>query len=333
LEVTFAHNQSAHCENGAVSNLLCFHNLKLSEPMVFGIGSGLFFAFMPFIKVNGLPGSSYRILPGWIFKRVTKRLGISMHSQTFGNQDKAMQELDKVLARGLPVGVLTSVFYLPYLPKALRFHFNAHNIVVFEKKGDSYLVSDPVLDTTVEISYEDLKRARFAKGTLAPKGKMYYPLQVPQAVDLKSAIVKGIRKTAKDMLGIPVPFFGIKGIRYMARTIKKWPNQVSEKELILRLGQLIRMQEEIGTGGAGFRFIFAAFLQESAGVLQQDWLKGIAEEVTELGDRWRDFAFAAGRICKGRAADNDSINLLSEILLECADREEVIFKKLKKISL
>src|SRR5690606_32824356 len=147
--------------------------------------------FMPFVKVNGLPGSSYRILPGWIFKRVTKRLGISMHTQTFSSQEKAMKELDKVLEKGLPVGVLTSVFYLPYLPKALRFHFNAHNIVVFGKKGDAYLVSDPVLDTTVEISYEDLKRARFAKGTLAPKGKMYYPTQVPQTVDLKPAIVQG----------------------------------------------------------------------------------------------------------------------------------------------
>ena len=333
MNTTFEHNQSAHCENGAVLNLLRFHNLTLSEPMIFGLGSGLFFTFLPFVKVNGLPGSSYRILPGWIFKRVTKRLGITMHSQTFRDQDKAMTELDKVLAQGLPVGVLTSVFYLPYLPKALRFHFNAHNIVVYGKVGNRYLVSDPVLDSVSEISYEDLKRARFAKGTLAPKGKMYYPLNVPENIDIRPAIVKGIRKTASDMLGVPLPFFGIKGIRYMSSTLKKWPRKVDQKELVLRLGQLIRMQEEIGTGGAGFRFIFAAFLQESSEILNQSWLKEVSAEMTQAGDRWRDFAFEAGRICKGREAEHSSVDLLADILMDCAEREEQIFKKLKKIKL
>lgn len=333
MEVNFQHAQSAHCENGAVSNLLRFHNLNLSEPMIFGIGSGLFFGFIPFVKVNGLPGSSYRILPGWIFKRVTKRLGISMYSRTFRDQDKAMAELDKVLEKGLPVGVLTSVFYLPYLPQALRFHFNAHNIVVFGKNGDNYLVSDPVLDTTSEISYEDLKRARFAKGTLAPKGKMYYPTHVPTDVDIRPAIVKGIKKTASDMLGIPVPYFGLKGVRFMAKTIRKWPEKVSEKELLLRLGQLIRMQEEIGTGGAGFRFIFAAFLQEAAGALNQPWLRNVSDEVTEVGDRWREFAFEAGRICKGRSTKDIDMNYLADILMDCADREEKVFRKLKHIKL
>jgi len=330
---TFEHNQSAHCENGAVLNLLRFHNLTLSEPMIFGIGSGLFFTFLPFVKVNGLPGSSYRILPGWIFKRVTRRLGISMHSQTFRDQDKAMAELDRILVKGLPVGVLTSVFYLPYLPKALRFHFNAHNIVVYGKVENRYLVSDPVLDGVTEISYDDLKRARFAKGTLAPKGKMYYPVNVPENIDIRPAIVKGIRKTASDMLGVPLPFFGIKGIRYMSSTLRKWPRKVDQKELVLRLGQLIRMQEEIGTGGAGFRFIFAAFLQESSEVLGQSWLKEVSAEMTQTGDRWRDFAFEAGRICKGREAEHSSVNLLADILMDCAEREERIFKKLKKIKL
>ncbi|MBA4395138.1 MAG: peptidase, partial [Desulfobacca sp.] len=47
--INFNHRQAAHCENGTTSNLLRFHHLDLSEAMVFGIGAGLFFAFMPFI--------------------------------------------------------------------------------------------------------------------------------------------------------------------------------------------------------------------------------------------------------------------------------------------
>ena len=47
----FKHNMSAHCENGATSNLLKFHDIDLSEPMVFGLGSGLSFSFLPFLKM------------------------------------------------------------------------------------------------------------------------------------------------------------------------------------------------------------------------------------------------------------------------------------------
>ncbi len=329
----FEHNQSAHCENGAVSNLLKFHNLGISEPMVFGIGSGLFFSYLPFVKLNGIPVTSYRILPGWIFKRVSNRLGISMHSTTFRSETKAMEELDRTLEKGLPVGLLTSVFYLPYLPKALRFHFNAHNIVVFGKRNGKYLVSDPVLEETCEIDYDDLVRARFAKGTMPPKGKMYYPTMVPSSFDFKPAIVKGIKQTAGDMLNVPIPLFGVKGIRYLAKSLKKWPDKLDERRAILYLGQVIRMQEEIGTGGGGFRFIFGAFLQEASDQLQQPWLQEVAQEVTETGDRWRDFAFEAGRICKGRASSAVSYTTLSDILLECADREKAIFTKLKKITL
>ena len=42
--------------------------------------------------------------------------------------------------------------------------------------------------------------------------------------------------------------------------IKKWCDKLGLKEAGLYLAQLVRMQEEIGTGGGGFRYIYAAFL-------------------------------------------------------------------------
>ena len=67
--------------------------------------------------------------------------------------------------------------------------------------------------------------------------------------------------------------------------------------------------------------------------MQHDPLLEISKEVTEAGDRWRDFAFAAGRICKDRSMAGESYALLSDIMMDCADREEKIFWKLKTISL
>lgn len=331
LEIEFQHFQSAHCESGVASNLLRHHGLTLSEPMVFGIGSGLFFGHIPFLKVNGMPGTTYRIFPGMIFSRLCKRLGIKIKKESFRNENKGMEALDRVLAMGQPVGLLTSVYYLPYLPSALRFHFNAHNIVVFGKRNGIYLVSDPVLETISEISPEDLKRARFAKGALAPRGRMYYPTRVPEITDLKKPIWAGIMKTSVDMTTIPVPLFGVKGERYLAGKIKNYPSIYDSRKAMLYLGNIVRMQEEIGTGGAGFRFMFAAFLQEAAAITGQPELIDIAGEVTATGDRWREFAYAAGRICKNRAGTNENYQMLSEIIMDCANREEKIFKRLRNI--
>jgi hypothetical protein len=48
------------------------------------------------------------------------------------------------------------------------------------------------------------------------------------------------------------------------------------------LGQLIRMQEEIGTGGGGFRFIYGAFLQEASVILKNDELKEFQKKLPLL---------------------------------------------------
>jgi len=43
--------------------------------MVFGIGAGLFFGYFPFIRLNNLPLTAFRIRTGGIMNRVVKRLG------------------------------------------------------------------------------------------------------------------------------------------------------------------------------------------------------------------------------------------------------------------
>jgi hypothetical protein len=88
------------------------------------------------------------------------------------------------------------------------------------------------------------------------------------------------------------------------------------------------MQEEIGTGGGGFRFLYAAFLQEAAVLLGDDLLRQEAERLTASGDGWREFAAMAARICKGRAKPGEGYGAAAERLLACADREEQVFRAL-----
>ncbi|WP_298732177.1 BtrH N-terminal domain-containing protein [uncultured Chitinophaga sp.] len=332
-EIQFNHVQTAHCESGVISNLFRHYGLSISEPMAFGIGAGIFFGHLPFLKVHGVPGTTYRIWPGAIFQRVCKRLGASMQWQRFSSPEKAMQELDNVIGRGIPVGVLSSVYYLPYFPPSYRFHFNAHNLVIYGKHEGNYLVSDPVMDTVTEIDPVSLAAARFAKGFPEPKGKMYYPLQVPQSVSWEKPIRQGIDQACHYMLKIPFSPFGVKGIRFLAKRLAHYPEKVGERRSVLYLGNIIRMQEEIGTGGAGFRFIYAAFLQEAAELLNNRELARLSQELTRIGDLWRNFAFNAGRVCKNRAVNNVSYHELSEMLMQCAAAEEIFFKELSRVKI
>ncbi len=333
MKIDFQHSQAAHCENGVTSNLLRFYGVVLSEPMIFGIGSGYFFSHMPFIKLHGMAVTSFRILPGWIFRRVTRRLGIRFRRLKFRNPDKAMHKLDNLLEKGIPVGTLVGVFHLSYFPKEYRFHFNAHNITVIGKENGRYYISDPVMENIEILSEAELRKVRFARGTYPPKGRMYYITHVPEKINLGPAIIKGIRKTAKDMLTIPIPMFGVKGIRYMANRMRKWPKKYGSQLAALNLSQVIRMLEEIGTGGAGFRFIFAAFLQEASEVLNIPQLNELSKEMTAIGDAWRDFAYHAARNFKNRNNNTTSYDILADKLMAIADMEEKVFLQLRKMSL
>jgi len=333
-EIEFEHRMSAHCENGVTDNLMRFYGLELSEPMVFGIGSGLFFTFLPFIKLNGAPVTSFRPMPGQIFKRVNKTLGIEMKTQKFpSNPKKAMSELDASLKKGIPVGMVVGVYHLTYFPAPLRFHFNAHNIVAFQKKDNNYLVSDPIMENPEWISASDLERVRYAQGTYKPKGKMYFVTHTPKDVDLAKAIKKSIKHTAMMMTKAPGPFIGISGIILLSKSIRKWPKRHDKKKASRYLGSVIRMQEEIGTGGAGFRFLYAAFLQEASKVLSAPILEEISERVTHVGDLWREFAVDSARVVKNRPLNGESYNSVADKLLVIAELEKSIFTDLFKMKL
>jgi hypothetical protein len=328
LKIEFPHKQSSHCESGVVSNLLSFHGIAMSEALAFGIGTGLFFAYLPFIKLNNLPLTTYRCEAGGILKRVAKRLGCTIRWQKFRNPQRAMAALDEKLAQGIPVGCRTGAYWLPYFPPAFRFHFNAHNLVVYGKDGQDYLISDPVFPNPERCSAKGLMKARFAQGALAPKGVMFHFEQVPPEFDWAGAITGGIKDVCRRMLKTPLPVAGTRGINFLADRLEKWPKKLGEERSKLYVGQLIRMQEEIGTGGAGFRFMYAAFLQEAAPILNNTVFLTLSRQMTAAGDIWRETAVIGARICKGRASAKDTYAEMAEHLRTCAREETRIYQQL-----
>ncbi len=326
----FKHQQFAHCESGVVSTLLSSYGLKISEPMAFGITSTLSFVYLPIVKLNNMPLIAYRALPKNIINKIAKTLDIDIKTEKFNNPIEANERLTHLIEKEEKlVGLQTSVFYLPYMPEDMRFHFNAHNLLVYAKEGKNYKISDPVFEDTVECSESKLSVARFAKGAFAPKGFLYYPQKIPENIDFTQAIRKAIKKSAKSMT-TPFPFAGLKGMNRVANKIRSLQESKDRQYIKLFLTHIVRMQEEIGTGGGGFRFLYSAFLQEAMEYnLDKTILSEASELMTNSGDTLREFAL----LCVNGSRNIDKLDTqkIASKLLEARSYEESAYKILKQI--
>lgn len=297
--------------------------------MAFGITSALTFVYLPFIKVNNLPLIAYRSLPKSIINTISKVLHVTMEKRSYKNEHQANEELKSLAKEGKLVGLQTSVYYLPYFPKDMRFHFNAHNLLVYGMEGEEYLISDPVFEEAVKCSQEGLTKARFAKGVFAPKGFLYYPKTMPQSVDMPSALKKAIVKNAKSML-TPFPFAGVKGMRRLAKKIESLQTETNTRYIKNYLTHIVRMQEEIGTGGGGFRFLYAAFLEEAKTYgLNAEVLTEASELIVKSGNTLREFALYC--VEGSKKIEKLDTQKIAAKLVEASEYEERAFRLLKNL--
>jgi hypothetical protein len=184
-----------------------------------------------------------------------------------------------------------------------------------------------------KISSEDLQRVRWAKGVFAPKGKMYWINTMNNNMDIQTAVQKAIKKTVYEMMKVPFPLNGVKGIHWLARDLKKWPRKHGNETAAFYLGQIIRMSEDFGTGGAGFRYIYGAFLKETSEKFNNPDLMEASVLMGNAANHWRDFAYVGARNCKNRSKPEEDYGKLSDMLHEIADLEKQVYVKLDKIKI
>ena len=145
---------------------------------------------------------------------------------------------------------------------------------------------------------------------------------------VRKAILKNCRRMIYEPG--PIPYVGVNAFKHLGNKIPKFPKIYGERKAALHLAQLIRMMEEIGTGGAGFRFLYAAFLQEAAEITGIRALNDFSHRLTDIGDQWRVFATEAGRISKNRSTENLDYKTIGDRLKAIGKQEELFFSDLEK---
>lgn len=127
--IPFNHKMAAHCESGTVTALLNHAGLDISEPMVFGVSSGIFFAYLTTPKLP-FPTFIVRNRPGQMRKNMAKRLGIKFKTARFNESLAGERELDRLLENNIPPAVQVDFYYMDYFPEYTRVHINVHFIMV-----------------------------------------------------------------------------------------------------------------------------------------------------------------------------------------------------------
>jgi hypothetical protein len=308
----YHHKVASHCESGSVRNLLNNVGIDITEAMVFGIGSGPAFYYLFFAKgPSGFPLIGVRNPPGQILKNVKKLCNLDIVTRKFRSTEDAIQHANVLIDSNIPVAISVDMFYMKYLPAFLHIHAPFHFVMLVGRDDHSYAVSDPYFEKIGRLGTEDLSAAWETHAPLAKDNFMAYLNGGPSAIDLETAVVKGIRKTCANMIlpaGIKhlFPFIGVQGIKMYSKKVTEWPQKY--RGVMLREGVLFNAVgfEDQGTGGGGFRLMYGAFLQEVAEMFGSKEIGELADRMIVHGDTWRQISRKFIKVGKRIPQDDDA---------------------------
>ena len=307
----FAHYAGVHCSSSSIADLLTFDGFRASEPMVFGLGGGLGFLYVedarcsPVHRFNGrapdLEGKFYRLFGH----------ELAWHRAWRPDAIRAS------VAAGRPLIAQTDIAYLPYYDPV---HFPLHGIVVTDFDGETATVADTVSPELQRIPAENLRAALEGKGCplmgeafrIAPAPRIEFRVEPP-------LLAKAIGAACHEMLEPPAAGSGIHAMHRFAAHARAWRDS---EDWAWSARFAYPSIEKRGTGGGGFRGIYADFLEQVAPALPWIGTLDAVARMRHIADNWTNMAQG----CKAAFVEGDRDRLLEagQLLDRIADSEAAL---------
>lgn len=248
-----------HCETVATGCLLQAAGIRLSEPMMFGLGEGLGFIFINLASLP-LPFVGGRTKPFALTTALCANLGVPCVAVETSSKPKAWASLERALLDGQPVGLQLDCYHLEYFSKPV--HFAGHFVAAYGFDAhDVLLVDTQQQGSARRASRRGVEAARFAKGPMAAKARSWTITAPQRRQDLGAALRKAIHANAREYLSPPFKGASYLGIRKLAASLPGWLDLAKNPAADLPL--MAMLMEKAGTGGALFRNFFRDFLREA----------------------------------------------------------------------
>ncbi|MEU5614873.1 BtrH N-terminal domain-containing protein [Streptomyces sparsogenes] len=311
-----------HCETTALGVLLRHQGLDLSEPMLFGLGSGLSFIYWD-SKNMGFPFLGGRVKPFELTRNLAARLDLELEVRETTSPRRGWENVAAAIDAGRPVGLQLDSYHLDYFTS--KAHFGGHIVAMYGYDDqDAYLVDTDQQGGAVSTSLAGLARARAARGPMSAKHRSF-TLTAPRGLpSLRSQVVDAITACADAFLHPPIANLGHRGIEKAGKLVRTWFQRTDDPRR--DLPQAALLMEKAGTGGALFRNLYRDFLAECAPLLDSGHLRTGHGLYAEAALLWTE---AAALITKaGESGDERCLGQAGTVLGELSRVEREAMRAL-----
>ncbi|WP_081236437.1 BtrH N-terminal domain-containing protein [Streptomyces viridosporus] len=275
-----------HCETTALGVLLRHEGIDLSEPMLFGLGSGLSFIYWD-SKAMGFPFLGGRVKPFELTRNLAAALGLELLIRETTSPRKAWQNVAVPLDAGRPVGLQLDSYHLDYF--STKVHFGGHVVAMYGyDEQNAYLVDTAPQGGAVSTSLAGLARARAEHGPMTAKHRSFTITAPSSPTPPPNRIIPAIKTCADAFLNPPIANLGHRGIEKTAEQVPKWLQRSSSPQDDLPRAAVL--MERAGTGGALFRNLYRDFLAECAQLIDSNHLRTGHTLYTEAATLWTQVA-------------------------------------------
>jgi hypothetical protein len=332
--------RGSHPETSACANAFANRGIAdpltgkpITEPLVLGIGGGLGAGYILW-EFNATKGSDRKVVtlgfrnqwqyPARWYAKVCQRLGVPVEVHETSSAARARDLLDRALADGIPAIAFVSTADLPYwhLP-AEQSGWWGHQIVVYGKEGDRYLVDDRNTGP-LTIEADDLAAAR----SRIPSYKNRLVVADPAASELDGEqFVAGVRSGLEEQLA----HLSEKSDSFSLPAFDKWAKMLTDTKnakswskvfadgvgLIEALVSVCDQIDDRGQFGGSLRRLYAEFLDHVGQYIDTD-LSGPASAYGFAAERWLDVA----AVCRSLPAVEE-VSQLSRLRRDAVERGDI----------
>ncbi|WP_435346597.1 BtrH N-terminal domain-containing protein [Haloarchaeobius sp. HRN-SO-5] len=325
----FDHAAGEHCGSTSLHDVATFRRWNLSEPVCFGVGSGLGFSF---IESDDSPRKQFVGRTPWLETAFHEHLGIATEERRGQSFEDAWADVTAHVDAGRPVLLFVDIFYLEYYDSDV--HFSPHVVVAVDYDDDAVVLADSEFDDLQRLPLDQFGDAFDSDwGFYGPTRNHWLVALDDPTRSVAEAARDGIELTARAMLSPDAvdgwgeaATNGLDGVRAFGRSLPSWPD-LPDATWCTRFAY--QNVEKRGTGGGAFRGLFAPFLDAMVDELDAVTADHVAEAYA-VADDWS----AVGQSLKraGLAGDESArqaaYDAASEQVFAVADREERLYESL-----
>lgn len=310
--------KTKHCVTGSILHAFRFHGCNLSEEMLLGLGSGVGFMFW---QQKGAPpflgGRANTIKSGKNKKclevDIAERCGVSAIRHTTTSQKKAQNALLNQLKKDIPVVIQVDMGLLPYFPFYGHYHFGYHMVTAagYDEETDEVAIADRE-GKPYAVALKHVSEARNSPFKPFPPKNAWMEYDFTGFIQPNQEILRtAILECTQGMLNAPIKNMGVRGIQTAKDRILSWPGSMDDREIKAACENIaLYIRADAGTGGGLFRWMYADFLQEVQGILENSALESISKEMRRAGDHWEKLADLTSVINSAEKLSQNSADLM-----------------------